>query len=395
MKPEKRRRRRAEKNHENRVKKQELQDRIRELRREFLLRLEILPALWFIAERLLLQQPSRKSDSKHKKLTLEERQVIYLYRSRGMGVREIAKSLKRAPSTISRELKRNRPPQRLHGMDSWSRAKQAHDTALARRKRARLKRVRLKSWVIQGLVEQKIRDGLTPELVSGRLYLEHGIRISHEAIYRWIYDIKRELIEFLWRKGKRYQRGGKKRTRALPKVAAPKLSIEMRPAVANERREFGHWEVDCILSRQSKTCLLVIQERVSRFFFVVKLPFCRVEEAQREIVRILSSLPKHWVKSLTCDNGAENWGHELISKQLDIPVYFCHPYCSSERGGIENRNGVLRKFFPKKTNFTLVSEQELNQVREQLIHRPMRCLGYFTPYEIFHETFTPLLKLAA
>jgi transposase, IS30 family len=334
MEPEKRRQLRAEKRHESRIKKQELGVRIRKVRKEFLWWLELLPVAVLLRELVLANCPANEDGKRHKKLSLQERQHIYLYRGRGMGVRAIARLLGRAPSTISRELKRNKPPGRLYGLDSWSRAKQANDLALERRRKARLGRVRLKSLVIQGMVYQGIKDGLTPEFISARLLMEHGISLSHEAIYCWIYEVERALIVFLPRKGKAYRRGGKRRSRTLPQPVAPKLSIEQRLVAANERREFGHWEVDCIVSKQSKTCLIVLQERLSRYFFVAKLPSCCVEEAQSTVVGFLSSLGREWVKSLTCDNGSENWGHEFISKELGIPVYFCHPYCSSERGGV-------------------------------------------------------------
>lgn len=391
----KRRRQRLERRRQRSIEKHELQSRIRKLSERASERFR----LGLMGSVIVSCCPSIGSEVKslgvnHKKLSLEERQQLYLWKSLGLGVREIARRLRRAPSTISRELKRNRPNARLSALCSYSRAKFAHDLAKERRRKSR-RRIRFGSFQTQGLVFQAIYNGVSPWLLSGRLWLEHGIKLSHEAIYRWIYDVERVLIEYLPRKGKSYRRGGKKRSRVKPRTQTPKLSIEKRPKAANERLEFGHWEVDCIMSRQSKTCLLVLQERVSRFFFVRKLPNCTAQEATRAIVELLEPFGRDWLKSLTCDNGAEFWDHHVVSLTLEIPVYFCHPYCASERGGVEHRNGLLREFFPKKTDFEHVTDEELEAVRQKLLNRPMRCLEYFTPQEIFTETYHPQLQWAA
>ena len=391
----KRRKKRQERRRERSIEKHELRVRIRKLREEASERFkQNVVALSVVSCCPRVGLSVRKLGVKHKKLSLEERQYLYLWKSLGLGVREIARRLGRAASTVSRELKRNRPNGRLLGLCSYSRAKLAHDLAAERRRKSR-RRIRFGSFQTQGLVFAAIYQGVSPALLSGRLWLEHRIKLSHEAIYRWIYEVERVLIDYLPRKGKSYRRSGKKRSQVKPRAQTPKLSIEKRPKAANERLEFGHWEVDCIMSRQSKTCLLVLQERVSRFFFVRKLPNCTAKEATRAIVELLDLFGRDWLKSLTCDNGAEFWDYHVVSMALEIPVYFCHPYCASERGGVENRNGLLREIFPKKTDFELVSDAELERVRLKLLNRPMCCLEYFTPLEIFSDSYQPLLKLAA
>ena len=395
MERSKRRLQRQKKRHQAGIKKHELGVRIRKLRVNYIDRLGLALAAHTVSNLASLRHaPRGLREKKHHKLSLVERQELYLWRSLGLGIREIARRLCRAPSTVSRELKRNKPVGRLLGFCSYSRAKLANDLARERRRKSR-RRIRFGSFQTQGLVFQAIYDGLSPEFTSARLYLERGIRLSHEAIYRWIYDVERVLIQYLPRKGKRYTRGGKKRSRAKRRPQTPKLSIEQRPKAANSRLEFGHWEVDCIVSRESGSCLLVLQERLSRFFFVVKLANCTAKEASRAIIQLLDPFGRDWLKSLTCDNGAEFWDFDVVSLALEIPVYFCHPYCASERGGVENRNGTLREFFPKKTDFQLITDKELEAVEKALRNRPMRCLDYFTPQEIFTETFQPLLQMAA
>ena len=384
----------AAKRRQRQVKKHELQSRIQEIRDKFLGHWRLAIIVGFIIRGVMPLLPEREAGEKHTKLTLVERHWIYKHQNEGCGVNEIARRVNRSPSCISRELRINKPPP--YCTDAYSKAKAAHDRATTRRDQPRRGRVRLKGVAVQSIVQKAIKAKKTPEKVSARLLLENGISLSHEAIYRWIYEVQRDLIQYLTRQGRRYRRNARKRSRALRQPAAPKLSIEKRSKAANERSEFGHWEVDTIVSKQSTACLLVLQERLSRYFFVVKLPACSADEARSAVIRLLLPLCKDdMVKSLTCDNGPENWGHDEISRALGLPVYFCHPYCSSERGGVENRNGVLRRFFPKKTNFDLVSNEEITQVWDDLVNRPMRCLGYLTPYEIFHQTFVPILEKAA
>ena len=390
-----------------RNKKHELLERIREIRRQHV---QYLP-LFYVAVTIQIQGAESKAANKAetkseatqtKKLTLAERQWIYLYKSWNWGVNEIARKLHRAPSTISRELKRNRYSSPTFSyLNTWSQAACAHEATKRRRSVSRQK-MRLKNGEIRRKVEELLTTKdpelgrLSPEMISGRLFLDHGLSISYQAIYDYIYFEGRHLIPYLPRAGKKYRRkGAAKRKRAKRQPASPKTSIDKRPKAVNDRLELWHWEMDTIVSRQSKECLLVIQERVSRFFFVVKLSECSADCAFAAVMKLLK--PLHalgLVKSITCDNGPENSCYERITKELSIPVYFCHPYCSSERGGVENRNGRIRGFFPKKTNFSLVSDLQVESAWRKLINRPMKCLGFYTPYEIFYNTHAPLLKAA-
>ena len=396
MEKAKRKCREASKAKQHQVRKHESKQRIRELngmRAEYLKTHLVLSSVLEMQEIRDAEEEPKEGKSK---LTLYERQRIYLLSERGCGVNAIARDIGRHPSTVSRELRRNKPKIRVLGLDSYSRARQADDLAKERKRKSRNGRIRLKSYAIQALVYDAIYHlGWSPDKVSKRLLLEHGIRISHEAIYQWIYEVERTLINHLYRQGRKYRRNSQKRSRAKPTPAIPKVSIEQRSKAANERTEIGHWEVDTIVSRQSKACLLVLIERSTRFFFVRKLSSCCAEEASKTVIELLGGLEKKYVKSLTCDNGSENWGYDKIKAALGIEVYFCHPYTSSERGTVENRNGVLRRIFPKKTNFELVSEAEIQRAWERIINTPMKCLSYYTPREVFLGVYEPMLKLAA
>lgn len=330
------------------------------------------------------------------KLSFEERVQLYTLRFNGLGVREIARRLGRAASTVSREIKRGKKSSlKFWMLSSYDQARCADDYAKKQRCKCK-ERLRLKNVETREQVKKLIRQHLSPEEVSGRLRLESGMKISHQAIYNYIYEEARELIVYLRRCGKKYRKqGASKSKRQLKQPAAPKTSIDTRPQLVSQRQELGHWEMDTIVSKKSKSCLLVIQEMLSRFFFMIKLPSCTSDSAYLAASEVLQPVARNgWLKSITCDNGAENSCHDRISKHFNIPVYFCHPYSPNERGSVENRNGTIRRFFPKSTDFALITDSQIKHVHKKLVNRPMKCLGYYTPNEIFTDTFDPLLKAA-
>ena len=403
MQTAKRAQKRAQKRKALRVKKQELRERIQELSadlgKSFKLRLtlRVLRNLYWSnrANEFIDKISCNKEYKPAKKLSFEERQYIYLWRNEGMKKAEIARRLKRSRSTITRELSRNWLAIQKYRQHPYDAAKFAQDLT-KRRGSVKRQKVRIKDLALRKAIEQGLKEDLTPELISQRILIDFCKTISHEAIYQWIYAERRDLICYLTRAGQKYHnRSSKRRRRALLQPASPKTSIDQRPMEANDRLEFGHWEFDTIVSRQSSECLLVIQERLSRYFFVVKLKSCTAAEVSKAIISCLQPLGAYWVKSLTCDNGPENWCQDQLTAALGVVVYYCHPYCASERGGVENRNGMIRWFFPKKTNFSLVHDDEVEKVRQILLNRPMKCLNYFTPQEIFSGQYQPIFKMAA
>ena len=385
------------------VKKQELKERIQQLAEPMRANLELsltIRALqnlyWSRQAESFVNKINRDKDYKPaKKLTFEERQYIYLWHNEGKLKSEIAKRLKRNRSTISRELSRNWQAVQKYRYHPYDAAKYAQDITKTRRSVKRQK-PRIKDLDIRRAIDEGLSKGFSPQEISERLLLERFKTVSHETIYQYIYKECPDLIHYLSNAGKTYHKRSSERSRRAPRQpASPKISIDTRPKAVNDRLEFGHWEFDTIVSKQSKECLLVIQERVSRYFFVVKLKSCTAEEASKAIIRCLQPLGSDLVKSLTCDNGPENWCQDELTAALGVIVYYCHPYCASERGGVENRNGTIRKFFPKKTNFSFVTDEEIERVRQLLLKRPMKCLGYFSPLEVFAGEYQPIFKLAA
>jgi IS30 family transposase len=317
-------------------------------------------------------------------LSKEERDQISYWNAQGLSRAEIGRRLNRHKSTISREIRRNCNKKGRYLSHS---AQQKSEI----RWQFTHKKERLKCSTIRTYVIEKIKFGWSPDLIAGRLKLEFpNLRISHEAIYQFIYNEKSELSVYLPRK--RAKRLSKKYFRKVRKTKIlNRIPISQRPIEANERKEFGHFETDCIVSRESKAALNVLVERVSRFTLVSKVKQKTAEEICKNIISSLCPLPKRFVKSITYDNGTEFTCHDQINRLLDINSYFCEPYHSWEKGSVENRNGLIRRFLPKKTDFETVKAGDLIAIQNWLNNRPMKCLGYNTPYEIFVKNLSVAL----
>ena len=323
--------------------------------------------------------------SHYQHLTLAERRCIYYWRHYDkVSLREMARRLGRNHSTISRELKRNSGcwcDQYYH--------KPAHHMAQVRLKQ-RAQRQRLKSDRTRDYVEAHLQLGWTPELISGRLKLESNIPcVSHEAIYQYIYKEAREWISCLPRRHKR--RRTKYPYRTQPIKITSKTMISERPKRINDRTELGHWESDTVESVNRKGGLNVLVERVSRFVHITKLNSKRSVDTQRAIVDRLKFYPGNLVQSITYDNGVENAAHEATNQILKTQSYFCAPYHSWEKGSVEQVNGLIRRFIPKKTDIAKIGMDQISYIEYLLNHRPRKCLGYRTPYEILQERGGALL----
>lgn len=314
---------------------------------------------------------------KYQHLSIDERNQIVVLVNRGQSLREIAIRLGRNVSTLAREIKRN------HGKKVY-RAHRAHERAVFRHHQSH-KRMRLKSHALRLEVEKLIMQGWSPELIAGRLRTNSEFpAISHEAIYQWIYDDAPHLIGSLvrshpsrWPKGK----GHRNRKSHIPY----RISIAQRPEVVQNRKEAGHWETDLLIGK-GKSALQVTVERQSRFTRIKKIPTKTAVVSRLALYSILSPLPPSFRRSITYDNGFENIEHHLLNQQLGTSSYFCQPYHSWEKGTVENTNGLIRRFLPKKTNFDIISDQQLQQVESWLNSRPRKCLNFKTPAESFHTS---------
>ena len=249
-------------------------------------------------------------------------------------------------------------------------------------------------------VVEKLKLGWSPEQIELRLPIEYPkdkrMRISYEAIYQYVYtQINREgngtvkkgcedLRKYLPRRHTRRQTKGFRKAQKLERIG--KLpSIEDRPKEADKRKEIGHWEDDTMVSRQSLIRVKSINERASGIVFLGRMQDGTNEESARVVCERLSEFPSPYLKTLTRDRGTENTEYKEIETTLNISCYFAHSYCSYEQGSNENLNGLVRRFFPKKTDFAKVTDEEIRRVEHLLNTRPRKRFGGKTPLEALLE----------
>lgn len=308
-------------------------------------------------------------------LNKTERTLIKDWKNQDISIREIGRRLGRSHTTISRELRRNLWCGRYYYIRS---AQELYE----RRLKQRAQRYRLKTKSIRNFVHQKLSIGWTPELISGRLKEFNPSKyVCHESIYQYIYIVAPNLINCLARKHKK--RCSKYPYRSTVERIKNRVSIALRPAEANEREVIGHWESDSIVGADRRSGLNVIIERATRLVNISLIKNKTAKETKLAIVRRLSNHPVELVESITYDNGTENVLHQEINEKLGTQSFFCEPYHSWEKGSVEQVNGLIRRYFPKGTDFNNVTTVEINRVEKWINNRPRKCLNYQTPYETF------------
>ena len=310
-------------------------------------------------------------------LTQAERYQIYAMRCEKTSVNAIALALQRSKSTIHRELKRNAGVHRWHPT-------QAQTMAHKRQQSCRnARRIDEAQWAE---VAAYVRLNLSPQQAVNRLLLEKDIprMISHETVYQRIYGKKHgaDLITHL-RGQKRYRKryaSGKEHRGGIKH----RVSIDLRPAIVADKVRLGDWEGDTIIGKDQQGAVVTLVDRVSRFTLAERVDSKHAQGVTNAVNRLLTP-HRHVCHTLTFDNGLEFAGHGDMTAHLQADVYFAHPYHSWERGLNENTNGLIRQYFPKKTNFKNISQQTLQAAINQLNHRPRMCLKYKTPFEVFYN----------
>lgn len=332
-----------------------------------------------------------KKRKRFKHLTVFDRAIIGQKYKEGLSFEEIGKIIGRPKSTIFREIEKHKSKEL-----GFYRADVAHEKAL-RKRGSRGVRPRLKNDLIRAYVMEKMKLGWSPEQIAIRLPIDHkGETISYEAIYKFVYaqiyqngggkpkDRCEDLRKYLPRRHSRRSTKGARRAQKLERIGSLP-SIEDRPAVVDKRKEIGHFEDDTIVSRQSLPRLKSINERVSGVIFLGKMKNGTSEESTRVVCEKLKKIPSPFLKTLTRDRGTENMGWVEIEKVLGVDVYFAHSYCSYERGSNENLNGLVRRFFPKGTDFSKVTDEEIQKVEYLINTRPRKRFGGKTPLEVLLE----------
>jgi IS30 family transposase len=309
---------------------------------------------------------------------IERGKIMYL-KTWDLNVSQIALELGRDKSTISRELRRNRQFLVEYYLDDSAQAR------ASRRRRQASQGYRLKNRRIRSYVEDRLRNGWSPAIIAGRIKLDlPGCSISHEAIYQYVYQLdepkRGEYIKYL--RLSHRKRRKRSSTKAQRKSRIPnRISIDERPAAVEGRRQAGHWEGDSMVSRRSSVVLYSLVERKTRLVKLVRVWGRDGKRTAAAIISRLGSLPKKGRRTLTLDNGFEHTRHEWITAAIGILCYFCDPYSSWQRGSNENRNGMVRRYFPKGTDFSRITNAEIRRVESTINNRPMKCLGFRTPLE--------------
>lgn len=314
--------------------------------------------------------------SQYKQLTYEQRCQIEVLNKSHFSQQSIADIVGTTQPTISRELRRNRG-------ERGYRHKQAQRKATERRQNAS-RRIKMTPELIK-LIEEKVSCKWSPEQISGWLWEELGICLSHERIYQHIWNDKHRggtLYKHLRRRGKKHHsRGNGCGGRGhIPN----RVGIEERPSVVDEKSRIGDWEIDTVIGKGHKGALVTIVERATQFTLVASVVNKSAEAVTAATIALLKPYERV-LHTITADNGKEFAYHQKISSELGSEFYFANPYHSWERGLNENTNGLLRQYWPKCTDFTEVSNDEVYSVVNELNRRPRKTLGYQTPQDLMEN----------
>jgi IS30 family transposase len=318
-------------------------------------------------------------------LSLSEREEISRGVVAGGSMRAIAASLGRAPSTVSREIRRNGGCQGYRA----SKADQSAWDQAHRRKRCKLARNR----ALARIVAQKLKMLWSPEQIAGWLKCtypdDENYQVSHETIYRSLFiqtrgALKKELLQHLRRtRAMRRSRHHTLKTETHGRIRNT-ISISERPPSVEDRAVPGHWEGDLIFGAKNSQIATLV-ERKTRYVMLAKVNNKDSETVINALVKHAHRLPKELYASLTWDRGTEMADHQRFTLATDIKVYFCDPHNPWQRGSNENTNGLLRQYFPKGTDLSVHSQAKLNAVARQLNERPRKTLNFETPAERFSQ----------
>ncbi|MFM9458566.1 IS30 family transposase [Streptomyces europaeiscabiei] len=307
-------------------------------------------------------------------------------------LRAIARALGRDPATISREVRRNRDPRsgKYHPF-------QAQRRAAVRRTRSKEGKIR-RDPELKQFIQQHLDRRWSPEQISQVLRSafpgETDRHVAHETIYQAIYLPHRgglERKDGVLRSGRRARRRRRRVDERATRFIDPGVLINQRPAEATDRQVAGHWEGDLIVGQSNRSAIGTLVDRTTRYVKLLHLPHGRTAEHVRDaLVHAFAGLPTELTRSLTWDQGSEMGRHDEITRATSIPIYFCEPASPWQRGSNENTNGLLRQYFPKGTDLSIYSEEDLAFVAAELNDRPRKILGWQTPAELFTKLVATL-----
>jgi IS30 family transposase len=327
---------------------------------------------------------------KYKRISAYERELILKYIQQEKSYREIARILKRSPSSISREVKRNTRHGCIpyHGYSLWAGEWFTYKRAASRRKgKGKL----TSNQKLRTLVLKKLRKRWSPAQISNYLKNKYPkdpeMQVSHESIYTYIYvlgrgQLKEDLRKYL-RQSRRFRR--RKTSRKNRGKIPDMISIEERPAEVEDRSVPGHWEGDLLIGKGHQSALGTLVERTTRFLLLVPLKAKDMKTVRKAFARKVKRLPRELRRSLTYDQGREMAEHKLFTQSTEMKVLFAHPHSPWERGTNENTNMLIRDFLPKDTDFREISRYKIKKIQDLLNERPRKVLDWESPEKEFSQ----------
>jgi len=320
---------------------------------------------------------------KYKQLSLSQRYTIECLLSEGYNQKQISKAIGKSESTISRELKRNINKRGKHAKTYDS--KRAQEKTQKRHKE-KYKYKRLEECHLEYIRDKLRKEKWSPEYISERGKLEFGDFVSHETIYNYIWRCKhsnkrklkkdKNLHKFLRHHNRRQKRKKSKQNKG---CIQNRTSIEKRPKIANERKRKGDYEVDLMMGSNHKPGLIVLTDRRTIETKLIKINTKKAKSIAKKIINKMKSEKN--IHTLTFDNDLAFAEHQEIARLLNVKTYFTRPYTSQDKGTVENRIGVIRRFFPKGTDMTKVHHSTIKSVERKLNNRPVRKFNYLSPLE--------------
>lgn len=310
-------------------------------------------------------------------LTYAQRSQIAILKDRGDSANKIAKALKVHHTTITREIGRN-------SENSTYQQEKAQAKSEFRRSSSSRAKKKMQPDVI-AKIKQKLELQWSPVQISGFLKKRSIARISHETIYKYVWEDKQQggfLYRHLRHQGKKYNKRGHKLAGRGCIIA--RVDIDQRPKIVEEKSRLGDWELDTIIGARGEDVLVSMVERASKLTRLVKVNRKTADSVSKALIQALEPM-KAFVQTLTADNGVEFAYHQKVSRRLDAGFYFAKPYHSWERGLNEHTNGLIRQYFPKKTNFANVSDEDIKRVEILLNNRPRKILDFENPLERFDK----------
>ncbi len=319
----------------------------------------------------------------YKHITSFQRDELSALLRAGLKQNKIAGLLKKTPSAICQEIKRN-PAETKTGYNSRVAKQRTKEKRI--KANGRFKKIENNEWLREYIIKY-LKLYWSPEQISGRLRIDYpddnNMWIGKDSIYKYIYNQRKDLVKYLRCQKGKYRRRYGTRIREKQREKLKKRRIDTRPEIVEKRERIGDWEGDTIVGKD-KSHILTHVDRKSGYGLADKLKRGLAELARKKTEKRFNKLSKNKKHTITYDNGSTFAEHELIEKNTRMTIYFANPYSSWERGTNENFNGLLRQFFPKKSSFVNITQEDIDKVIRLINNRPRKRLNYKTPTEVFY-----------